>query len=113
MSLQQNVIKNYRTKFPEHTLKEVSERTGIQITRVFRIFNGSEMKLKEYESFQLACAIKEENPISLHLHTLLKQCLSNLEYSQLKRLCFEIEDTLEHHKLKNYSTIEICNSHAI
>jgi hypothetical protein len=35
------------------SLKIISEDTGIQITRVFRLFNGYEMKLSEYEVFKL------------------------------------------------------------
>jgi len=33
-------------------LRVVSEDTGIQLTRVFRLFNGSEMKLSEYLVFK-------------------------------------------------------------
>lgn len=51
MSLQQNIIKSYRTVFPDDTLREIAQRTGIQLTRVFRLLNGSPMKLSEYESF--------------------------------------------------------------
>ncbi len=51
MSLQQNIIKDYRLAFPNDTLREIANRTGIQLTRVFRLLNGSPMKLAEYESF--------------------------------------------------------------
>lgn len=53
-TLQSSILNEYSKTFPTHTLKEISLNTNIQITRVFRIFNGSEMKLSEYESFQNA-----------------------------------------------------------
>ena len=33
--------------------KKISEDTGIQTTRVFRLFNGSSMKLSEYQIFKM------------------------------------------------------------
>lgn len=52
MELQFKILSDFREKYPDLTLKQISKLTGIQITRVFRLFNGSEMKLKEYEMFQ-------------------------------------------------------------
>lgn len=49
---QKEIIKCYRRLFPDETLKEVSHKTGIQATRVFRIFNGHEMRVSEYEIFE-------------------------------------------------------------
>ena len=43
----------------EPTLKKIAADTGIQITRVFRLFNGSTMKLSEYQIFQHR--VKEKN----------------------------------------------------
>lgn len=52
MNLQHAVIQKYRKIYPNHTLRETSAQTGIQLTRVFRIFNGQEMKISEYEKFR-------------------------------------------------------------
>ena len=52
MDLQKNVLNRYLELKGKPTLKEISKDTGIQITRVFRILNGSEMKLKEYGIFK-------------------------------------------------------------
>ena len=49
--LQRNIINVYMEKMCNPTLKKISEDTDIQITRVFRILNGSEMKLSEFEKF--------------------------------------------------------------
>lgn len=48
MEEQSLILKEYMelTKYP--SLREMSKDTGIQLTRLFRIINGMEMKLKEY-----------------------------------------------------------------
>jgi hypothetical protein len=51
MSLQNRILKEYRTLYPHHPLRETARLTGIQLTRVFRLFNGAPMKLEEYERF--------------------------------------------------------------
>lgn len=51
MCLQTRIIKEYRELFPRYTLRETSAQTGIQLTRIFRIYNGAPMKLGEYELF--------------------------------------------------------------
>ena len=51
MSLQHEVLERYLEVYRKPTLKFISENTGIQITRVFRLLNGSEMKLHEYQAF--------------------------------------------------------------
>ena len=51
MNLQQNIIRRYKETYPEDKLKDISNKTSIQITRVFRILNGAEMKVLELEAF--------------------------------------------------------------
>lgn len=51
MELQQKLLRTFRQQYGDLTFREMSALTGIQHTRVFRLFNGSEMKLKEYEIF--------------------------------------------------------------
>lgn len=50
--LQDAIILSYKEKYPTDKLRHISEKTSIQITRVFRILNGSEMKISEYEAFE-------------------------------------------------------------
>jgi hypothetical protein len=54
MSLQIRIIEQYKKVYPNQTLREISLTTGIQLTRIFRILNGSAMKLSEFEKFQEA-----------------------------------------------------------
>ena len=66
-ALQTAIIQSYKQKFPNHKLRHISEQTSIQITRVFRILNGSEMKISEYEAFQKCLNHNEQ-----HLKTMDK-----------------------------------------
>ena len=90
MELQQQIIKHYFEIFgDDKTLKEISNHLGIQITRVFRILNGYEMKLTEYEKFKsvtklasaenskefLETAIKGEKVFSVKMSNEIKQVL--------------------------------------
>ena len=52
MCLQNSVLERYIEVFGKRTYNMMAERTGINITRVFRLFNGSKMKLEEYEMFK-------------------------------------------------------------
>jgi len=52
MDLQKRIIEQYLNLNPNITLRKISSDTGIQMTRVFRILNGSEMKIAEYEIFR-------------------------------------------------------------
>ena len=49
---QREVIAKYFKRRGEKPLREISNETGIQMTRVFRILNGQEMKLSEYLCFK-------------------------------------------------------------
>ena len=40
MSLQARIIKEYRIAYPMQSLNQIAENTGIQVTRVFRLFKG-------------------------------------------------------------------------
>lgn len=92
MSLQSKTIQRYRHFFPQDTLREVSSRTGIQITRVFRLFNGKTMKVGELEAFENAVQNKiDENPAGSRLNNLLEESLGILTHDELKTLADYIE----------------------
>ncbi len=48
MREQRQIIEAFRNIYGAITYREISEILGIQTTRVFRVFNGHEMKLSEY-----------------------------------------------------------------
>jgi hypothetical protein len=72
MSLQKRILQRYRQFYPNDTLREVSARTGIQITRVFRLFNGKTMKVLELEALENAV---NEKLKSSHHHARLTDVL--------------------------------------
>ena len=50
--MQQKIILNeFKKAFGDQSYRSISKITGIQNTRVFRIFNGSEMRISEAEVF--------------------------------------------------------------
>ena len=51
-SIQIELLEKYMSINNNPTLRFITEDTGIQLTRVFRLFNGSEMKLGEYLKFK-------------------------------------------------------------
>jgi predicted DNA-binding protein YlxM (UPF0122 family) len=51
MNLQQKILIEFQRLFPRLTLQQISKITKIERTRVFRIINGVEMKISEYEVF--------------------------------------------------------------
>lgn len=92
MSLQKNTISRYRQLFPNDTLREVSARTGIQITRVFRLFSGKTMKVGELEAFQKAIDLKmNENPASGKLSSLLLEAMTVLTIEEMEKINLYVE----------------------
>ena len=62
--LQKVIIKQFQKKFSNPTYKEMVELTGIEQTRLFRIKNGTPMRLEEFEKF-LVLLSETKNPIAL------------------------------------------------
>ena len=81
MSVPKIVLKQFNEAYPQAKLREISEKTGIQITRVFRILNGAEMKVSELERFQSTFDSPKANITFIELS---KKCALNL--SSRKRI---------------------------
>jgi len=50
--LQDRTIREFLKLLGKKTLREYSDLTGIEKTRIFRLINGAEMKITEFEIFQ-------------------------------------------------------------
>lgn len=99
MNLQNRTLHRYRQMFPQETLKEISVRTGIQITRVFRLMNGKPMKVGELEAFENAVTSKiAENPSYGRLQTLIEESFSLLTNEELAKLADKFERTIMNRK---------------
>lgn len=77
MKLQQEIINEYKKKFPQDKLKDISERTGLNITRVFRVFNGATLKINEYEIFCQVINQIGDNNTSTNFHYENLKIISN------------------------------------
>lgn len=87
MNKQQIIIQRYRQLFPQETLRETSIRTNIQITRVFRLFNGKPMKVKEFEVFENIIQKKvAEKPEMARLSSLMEEAFAILSKYELNKI---------------------------
>jgi len=92
MTLQNKTIQRYRLFYPQETLREVSARTGIQITRVFRLFNGKHMKVEELEAFHKAINCKMiEFPNYTRLNQLIEEASFLMNNEELGKVAEYIE----------------------
>lgn len=100
MSLQKSIIKQYKEIYPQDKLKDISKKTGIQITRIFRIFrilNGSEMKLREYEIFE---QIINQTTNNAAIVKLAKSCLASLSSARRQSLVSNMQQALKLNSFK-------------
>lgn len=92
MNLQKKTINRYRQLFPNETLRETSAKTGIQITRVFRLFTGRPMKVGELEAFEKAIAERmKENPHHARVTEILEKSSFMLTNEELEKIIEWIE----------------------
>lgn len=95
--VQSGLLKTYMELKGSPSLREISEDTGIQITRVFRIFNGSEMKLKEYLIFKRK--VDELSGVSLEVWDLIKELQGSLSPQRLKTVVKRMKRDLAYGQL--------------
>ncbi len=101
MTLQKRTLQRYRQLFPNETLRETSARTSIQITRVFRLFNGKTMKVVELEAFERIINKKiGENPCYGNFCKIIDEASVVLTNKELTNLTETISRKIS---LKNYS----------
>ena len=84
MEIQNALLDKYMDLKDQPTLQTMSNETGIQKTRIFRLFNGSEMKLSEYLSFQRE-VIKVQGR-STSLEKTFHECESELSIQSLQEI---------------------------
>ena len=91
MCLQKKIIQDYMEAYEKPTLRRIAIDTGIHITRVFRIMQGSRMKLDEYEVMKKRIDTKRggsrlERIVSKVLDTLSARELNEIEAILSRRL---------------------------
>ena len=97
---QQKIISLYKEKYPQDTIKTISLKTQIQQTRVFRIFNGSEMKISEFEKIENLVINKN---LEKSFILIAKKCLSILPQNQINKMQNAMSQNL---KLANFRLAE-------
>lgn len=103
MELQKKVLEQYYKLTNKPTFKEISEDTGIQITRVFRLFNGAPMKLGEYEIFNKK--VKDLTGMTSNLEEMAFECSIKLGSDAVKELEVYLMRKLQIWKLKKTNTV--------
>ena len=86
------------------TLKKISADTGIQVTRVFRLFNGSTMKLSEYQIFQHK--VKEKMGLTDTIEAIAFECSLKLSHQAIKEIEVFLNRKMEIWKLKQASSLQ-------
>ncbi|MFZ9000999.1 MAG: hypothetical protein ACO20H_06825 [Bacteriovoracaceae bacterium] len=94
MNLQDSIIKSYKELFGKRTLSSISKHTGLNISRLFRIFNGAKMRLDEYEIFR--CRILETKG---HMFIELEPLMLMLDNDEAHRVRNNLERKLKKKKL--------------
>lgn len=98
MELQKIVLGQYMMLNQDPTLKKISKDTGIQITRVFRLFNGATMKLSEYQIFQQK--VREKMGLTDALETIAFDCSTKLSPEAIKDIETYLRRKIDLWKLK-------------
>lgn len=92
MNLQQKTLNRYRQIFPNESLRETSARTGIQVTRIYRLFQGKQMKVKELETFETIITNRlKESPLQMKLNDLLETASYTLTAAEMEKIIDWIE----------------------
>ena len=84
MKEQLDLLKRVREHYNNPTYKEIASLSGIQLTRIFRLYNGFEMKLSEY--LKLSSLVEESNKAHASLDRSISDCKSELSIQELKSL---------------------------
>jgi hypothetical protein len=103
MNLQTKILKQYLALNDQITLKTISEETGIQFTRVFRILNGSKMRLDEYEIIRKK--VFEKMGMGGMLEELAHECSTSLNYSAIKEIEMMMKRKIELNQLLTKSNL--------
>jgi len=101
---QNELIAQAKKRFPHYSLKVWSEKTGVQITRIFRLFKGNEMMLSEYLAFQDFLASTGQSDFLKSRNNLLeksKLCLEHLSPNLIEEINSLLSYQLENHFVFN------------
>lgn len=93
MKLQYKILSTFKKNYPDLSYKQISKLTGIEKSRIFRIFNGSELKITELEIIDNFNQ-EANSPGNIEFIETAKQCLTTLNRKILNKLLLEMQYTL-------------------
>lgn len=93
MQLQKTILITFKRHYPTLTLNESSKLLNINRTRLFRILNGAEMKISEYESFEKSI-LKDQGISTNSFLIMAKECLKQLNSEKLDTLMDQMNERL-------------------
>lgn len=105
MESQRQILQNYLELYANPSMRAIADDTGIQLTRVFRLMNGSKMKFEEYQIFTKKIQLKQG--CQLDLQNLFSQfilVMPERAQSELSKLLYR---QLELRKLLNSENSKI------
>jgi methylglyoxal synthase len=111
MELQKTILSQYMLLNQGPTLKKISEDTGIQLTRVFRLFNGSTMKLSEYQIIQQK--VKEKMGLTDTLEEIAFDCSLKLSVEAIKEIEVYLKRKIATWKIKQATNENNKSAHLI
>ncbi len=99
---QKEILQKAKETHPKFRLKHWSEKTGIQLTRIFRLFHGKEMTLNEYMAFYSFLSMGEvanQSNVCNEFFYLANKSLEHLPKDVLEELNLNIKYHLENYFL--------------
>lgn len=94
MSLQETIITDFKKHFPSLSLDKSSKLLKINKTRLFRILQGQEMKVSEYESFDKV--LRQRKGIThSDLYSKTKECLQTLRPEKINEILIHMQEKIQ------------------
>lgn len=101
MNLQTLTLTYVRQAYPGITLREIATQTGLELTRIFRIFKGHEMKLSEYQILNTFIEKKGRKTSVIKLQRLLDESLEVLDDKTINEIFLVLERKIQTAKIKS------------
>lgn len=98
MSLQLNQLEQIKKLYPDYSFQELATKLDMEKTRVFRLFNGYEMKLSEFEKIKLHLdqTLEGDSDFLAISH----KCLNDLALNEVESLKEQMERSLRWAEIK-------------
>lgn len=97
METQEQLLTRFKKSYGNLRYSDIARKTGLQQTRVFRIFNGHEMKVSEYVIFKNILDVETEE--FRKFNELIDESKSRLSSSQLNKISCCVQREIEISKI--------------